>query len=150
MNTGQGRSRRVRPAVAGAAAVLAPLVLTYAVCFPAAWLRTEVRGQEPVAATFHDGACLLGRCSVTFSEAGEELTVGLPLGTRARGHAEGDTVDVLHAPGEPGRAALADDTGRGSVAALLAVPGGATLLALLAGAVHVLRDRRSEGPAHPA
>ncbi|MCS0602941.1 hypothetical protein NX794_17235 [Streptomyces sp. LP11] len=54
---------------------------------------------------------------------------------------------VRHAPGEPGRVALAEETGRGTVAALLAVPGAATLLALSAGAVRVLRDRRPEGSA---
>ncbi|MEU5532819.1 hypothetical protein [Streptomyces sp. NPDC020362] len=128
-------------------AALALLVLTYVVFLPAAWLRTEVRGAEPARATFHDGACFLGGCSVTFSVAGEELTAGLPFGTRARGLAEGDTVDVLHAPGEPEQVALADDTGRKSVATLLAVPGAATVLVVLAGAAYVLRDRRPEDPA---
>jgi hypothetical protein len=55
-------------------------------------------------------------------------------------------VSVRAAPGEPERVALAADTGRGTVAALLAVPVGATLLVLLAAAVHVLRDRRPEDP----
>ncbi|MFG2607359.1 hypothetical protein ACGFT2_28020 [Streptomyces sp. NPDC048514] len=87
---------------------------------------------------------------MTLSVAGEELTAGLPFGTRARGHVEGDTVDVLHAPGEPDQVVLAADDGRGSVAVLLAVPGGATVLVLLAGAVHVLRERRSEGSAQAA
>ncbi|MEU6664651.1 hypothetical protein [Streptomyces sp. NPDC046727] len=140
----------MRPAVLGAVAALVLLVATYVLVLPAAWLRTEVRGAEPATATFHDGACFLGGCAVTFSLEGEDVTTGLPLGTRARGHAEGDTVDVRYAPGEPERIALADDTGRGSVAVLLAVPGGATLLALLAGAAHVLRGRRTENPAHPA
>ncbi|MEU3951530.1 hypothetical protein AB0F45_04280 [Streptomyces achromogenes] len=141
MNTGPGRFRRVRPALV-VMAVLMPLVLLYAVCVPAAWQRTGLRGAEPVAATFHDGACLLGRCTVTYAVAGKRVTAGLPVGTRARGHAEGDTVSVRAEPGEPERVALAADTGRGTVAALLAVPVGATLLALLAAAVHVLRDRR--------
>ncbi|MFI1766755.1 hypothetical protein ACH41H_32525 [Streptomyces sp. NPDC020800] len=131
-------------------AALVLLVLTYVVLLPAAWLRTEVRGGEPARATFHGGACVLGGCSVTFSVAGEELTAGLPVGTRAGGHAEGDTVDVLHAPGEPEQVALADDTGPGSVAVLLAVPGAATVLVLVAGAVHVLRGRPSEAPASSA
>ncbi|GGR52710.1 MULTISPECIES: hypothetical protein [Streptomyces] len=145
MNTGPGRFRRVRPVLV-VVAVLVPLALLYAVCVPAAWQRTGLRGAEPVAATFHDGACLLGRCTVTYSLAGERVTAGLPVGTRARGHAEGDTVSVRAAPGEPERVALAADTGRGTVAALLAVPVGASLLALLAAAVHVLRDRRPEEP----
>ncbi|MFI9427274.1 hypothetical protein ACIG54_27385 [Streptomyces achromogenes] len=149
MNTGPGRFRRVRPALV-VMAVLVPLVLLYAVCVPAAWQRTGLRGAEPVAATFHDGACLLGRCTVTYAVAGERVTAGLPVGTRARGHAEGDTVSVRAAPGEPERVALAADTGRGTVAALLAVPVGATLLALLAAAVHVLRDRRPEESAQDA
>ncbi|WP_381553673.1 hypothetical protein [Streptomyces eurythermus] len=149
MTTGPGRFRRVRPALV-AAAVLVPLVLMYAVCVPAAWRRTGLRGAEPVAATFHDGACLLGRCTVTYSVAGERVTAALPVGTRAWGRAEGDPVSVRAAPGEPERVALADDTGRGTVAALLAVPVGASLLALLAAAVPVLRDRRSEGAAQEA
>ncbi|MBL1105585.1 hypothetical protein JK361_13490 [Streptomyces sp. 5-8] len=146
MSTGPGRSRRVRPAVVGTVAALA-LAPAYAVFLPAAWLRTEVRGAEPTAATFHAGTCLLGGCTVTYPHAGEQVTAGLPVGTRAGGHAEGDTVYVRAAPGEPERVALAADTGRGTVAALLAVPGGLTLLALAAGAVRVLRDRRPEGPA---
>ncbi|WP_318201906.1 hypothetical protein [Streptomyces sp. SCL15-4] len=146
MTTGPGRFRRVRPAVV-TVAVLAPLVLSYALCLPAAWQRTGLRGAEPVAATFHDGPCLLGGCAVTYSVAGERVTAGLPVGTRAGGHTEGDTVSVRTAPGEPGRAALVGDTGRGAVAALLALPVGATLFALLAAAAHVLRDRRPEGPA---
>jgi hypothetical protein len=150
VTTGPGRSRRVRPAVLGAVAALVLLVPVYAAFVPAAFLRTEVRGAEPAEATFHDGACFLGGCGLTFRVAGDELTAGLPFGTRARGHAEGDTVDVLHVPGEPDQVALADDSGRGNVAALLAAPGGATVLALLAGAVHVLRERRSEGPARAA
>ncbi|MFJ4522600.1 hypothetical protein ACIP4Y_16870 [Streptomyces sp. NPDC088810] len=147
MSTGPGRSRRVRPAVLCAAAAL--LVAAYAVCLPAAWLRSELRDAEPATATFHGGACVLGRCSVTFPLAGEEVTAALPLGTRARGHAEGDTVEVRHAPGDPRRVALAEDTGRGTVAALLAVPGAATVLTL-PGAVAYLRERRSRGPAQPA
>ncbi|MDN3258344.1 hypothetical protein QWJ26_00665 [Streptomyces sp. CSDS2] len=143
MTTGPGRFRRVRAALV-AVAVLVPLVWLYAVCVPAARQRTGLRGAEPVAATFHDGACLLGRCAVTYSVAGERVTAGLPAGTRAWGHTEGDAVSVRAAPGEPERVALADDTGRGAVAALLAVPVGASLLALLAAAVHVLRDRRPE------
>ncbi|MFD0394443.1 hypothetical protein ACFQ3Z_27510 [Streptomyces nogalater] len=59
-------------------------------------------------------------------------------------------MSVRVAPGEPGRVALAADTGRGVVAALLAVPVGATLLALLAAAVHVLRDRRPGEPTRDA
>ncbi|MFF7096590.1 hypothetical protein ACFY9A_29980 [Streptomyces rubradiris] len=149
MTTGPGRFRRVRPALV-AVAVLAPLVLLYAVCVPAAWLRTGLRGAEPVPAAFHGGACLLGRCAVTYSVAGERVTAGLPVGTRAWGHTEGDAVSVRAAPGEPGRVALADDTGRGAVAALLAVPVGASLLALLAAAVRVLRDRRPEEPVRGA
>ncbi|MES4888094.1 hypothetical protein [Streptomyces sp. NPDC096012] len=150
MSTGPGRSRRVRPAVLGAVAALALLVPVYAAFVPAAFLRTEARGAEPAEATFHDGVCFLGGCRVTFSEAGEDLTAGLPFGTRARGRAEGDTGDVLHVPGEPDRVALADDSGRGSVAALLAVPAGATVLAVSAGAVLLLRERRSERPARAA
>ncbi|GAA3119819.1 hypothetical protein GCM10010521_04050 [Streptomyces rameus] len=130
-------------------AALALLAVTYAVFLPAAWLRTELRGAEPTAATFHGGACLLGGCTVTYPLAGEQVTAGLPVGTRAGDHAEGDTVYVRSAPGEPERAVLAADTGRLTVAALLAVPVGATLLALLAAAVHVLRDRRPEGPHRP-
>ncbi|MGW6903881.1 hypothetical protein [Streptomyces sp. NPDC054940] len=146
MSTGSGRSRRVRPAFFGTATAVV-LLLTYVVFFPAAWLRTEVRGAQPARATFHDGACLLGGCSVTLFVAGERVTAGLPVGTRAKGHVEGDMVDVLHAPGEPQRVALAHDTGRGAVAALLAVPGGATLFALLAGAVHMARNRPPKDPA---
>ncbi|UFR02892.1 hypothetical protein KBP30_17595 [Streptomyces sp. Go40/10] len=131
-------------------AALALLATVYAVFLPAAWARTELRGAEPAEATFHAGTCVLGRCSVTFPFHGEEVTAGLPLGTRARGHAEGDTVEVRHAPGEPGRVALAEDTGRGTVAALLAVPGGATLVTLSAAAAYVRRDRRTEDPANPA
>ncbi|MBB5927269.1 hypothetical protein [Streptomyces echinatus] len=78
------------------------------------------------------------------------MTAGLPPGTRAWGPSEGDTVYVRAAPGEPERVAPAGETGRGTVAALLAVPGAATLLALLAGAVHVLRDRPPEGLARAA
>lgn len=147
MRTEAGRSRRVRPALFGAVIAAAVLVLTYAVFFPAAWLRTEVRGAEPARATFHGGACLLGDCGVTLFVVGERVTAGLPVGTRAEGHAEGDIVDVLHAPGEPERVVLAQDTGRGTVAALLAVPGGATLFALLAGAVHMARSRPPKDPA---
>ncbi|MFI9242366.1 hypothetical protein ACIGXF_07215 [Streptomyces sp. NPDC053086] len=131
-------------------AALASLALAYAVFFPAARLRIELRGAERTAATFHDGACFVGGCAVTYPFAGEQVTAGLPVGTRAGGHAEGDTVYVRSAPGEPERVVLAADTGRGTVAALLAVPGGATLLALLAGAVRIRRDRRSEPPAQAA
>ncbi|MEU3826169.1 hypothetical protein [Streptomyces sp. SID161] len=150
MDTGPGRSRRVRPAAVTTVAVLALLALTYAVFLPAAWTRTELRGAEPTAATFHDGACLLGRCTVTYPVAGERVTADLPVGTRAPGLAEGDMVRVRAAPGEPERVALASDTGRGTVAALLAVPVGATLIALLAGAVHMLRERRPEAPVKTA
>ncbi|MEU3525512.1 hypothetical protein AB0E62_16820 [Streptomyces sp. NPDC038707] len=129
---------------------MALLVLTYAVCFPVAWQRTGLRGAEPVAATFHDGSCLLGGCTVTYSLAGQRVTAGLPIGTRAWGRAEGDSVSVRVAPGEPERVALAAETGRTAVAAVLAVPVGATLLALLAAAVHVLRDRRPEESARAA
>ncbi|MFF5534825.1 hypothetical protein ACFY71_20485 [Streptomyces cinerochromogenes] len=131
-------------------AALALLAAVYAVFLPAAWLRTDLRGAEPAEATFHAGTCVLGRCSVTFPLQGEEVTADLPLGTRARGHAEGDTVEVRHAPGEPGRVVLAEDTGRGTVAALLAVPGGATVITLLAAAAHVRRDRRTQDPTDPA
>ncbi|QTE00278.1 hypothetical protein [Streptomyces cyanogenus] len=146
MSTGPGRSRRARPAVLGAAAALALLVAAYAVFLPAAWLRSELRDAEPATATFHTGTCVLGRCSVTFPLAGQDVTAGLPFGTRARGHAEGDTVEVRHAPGDPRRVVLAEDTGRGTVAALLAVPGGATVVTLLTAAAYVRRGRRSQGP----
>lgn len=126
---------------------LALLALTFVVFFPAAWQRVEVRGAAPVDATLHDGACFVGGCTVTFFVEGERVTADLPVGTRTRGHGDGDTVAVRHALGEPERVALADDTGPGSVAALLAVPGGMTLLALLSGALHI---RRSEGREAPA
>ncbi|WP_051790144.1 hypothetical protein [Streptomyces sp. NRRL S-1022] len=122
------------------------LAAVYALCLPAARLRSELRDAEPATATFHGGTCVLGRCGVTFPLAGEEVTAALPLGTRARGHAEGDTVEVRHAPGDPRRVVLAEDTGRGTVAALLAVPGAATLITLWAAGAY-LRDRRSRGPA---
>ncbi|OYP15926.1 hypothetical protein CFC35_16605 [Streptomyces sp. FBKL.4005] len=131
----------------GAVAALVLLAASYAVFFPAAWLRTELRGAERAEATFHTGRCVVGGCRVTFPFAGERVTARLPFGTRARGHADGDTVEVRHAPGDPRRLVLAEDTGRGTVAALLAVPGGATVLTLLAAAVHVRRDRRPEGSA---
>ncbi|WP_053711302.1 hypothetical protein [Streptomyces sp. NRRL B-3648] len=122
------------------------LAAVYALCLPAARLRSELRDAEPATATFHGGTCVLGRCGVTFPFAGEEVTAALPLGTRARGHAEGDTVEVRHAPGDPRRVVLAEDTGRGTAAALLAVPGAATLITLWAAGAY-LRDRRSRGPA---
>ncbi|MFI1366119.1 hypothetical protein [Streptomyces griseochromogenes] len=147
VRTGPGRSRRVRPAAVLAVVGLALLVLTFAVSLPAAWRRVEVRGATPADATLHGGACFFGGCSVTFSVAGERVTADLPVGTRTRGHGDGDTVAVRSAAGEPERVALADDTGPGSVAALLAVPGAATLLALLAGALHIRRDERREDPA---
>ncbi|GHG37982.1 hypothetical protein GCM10018980_10300 [Streptomyces capoamus] len=62
------------------------------------------------------------------------------------GTPKGDIVEVRHAPGDPRRVVLAEDTGRGTVAALLAVPGAATLFTLWAGGAY-LRDRRSRGPA---
>ncbi|GAA3124544.1 hypothetical protein [Streptomyces echinatus] len=60
MSTGPGRLRRVRPAVAGTVAAPVLPALTYAVFFAAARLRTEPRGAELTAVTFHDGACLRG------------------------------------------------------------------------------------------
>ncbi|OSZ60951.1 hypothetical protein OQI_07970 [Streptomyces pharetrae CZA14] len=146
MSTGPGRPRRVRPATVAAVAVLALLALTYAVFVPAAWQRVQARGGTPSSATFHGGSCLLGECAVTFSVAGERVTAGLPVGTRAGGHDSGDTVTVRHPPGEPGRAVLADDTGRGSVALLLAAPLGATLAA----AAWAVSRARSERRARPA
>ncbi|CAM5469184.1 hypothetical protein SGLAM104S_00060 [Streptomyces glaucescens] len=102
MSTGPGRPRRVRPATVAAVAALALLALTYAVFLPAAWQRVQARGGTPSSATFHGGSCLLGECAVTFSVAGERVTAGLPVGTRAGGHGSGDTVTVRHPPGEPG------------------------------------------------
>jgi len=147
VSTGPGRLRRVRPATVAAATALALLALTYAVSLPAAWQRVEARGGTPSSATFHGGACLLGRCSVTFSVAGERVTAELPVGTRAGGHGSGDTVAVRYAPGEPRRVVLADDAGRGSVALVLAVPLGATLAVLAAGAVRRARGERRNRPA---
>ena len=150
MRTGPGRPRRVRPGAVATVAALALLALAYAVFFPAAWQRVEARGGTPASATFHGGSCLLGECAVTFSVAGERVTAGLPVGTRAGGHDSGDTVTVRHPPGEPGRAVLADDTGRGSVALLLAVPFGATLAAPAAWAVSRARSERRGRPAQPS
>jgi hypothetical protein len=120
------------------------------VCLPAAWQRVEARGGTPARAVFHDGACLVGGCGVTFPVAGERVTAELPVGTRAGGRADGDSVAVVHVPGEPGRAVLADDTGRGSVALLLAVPLGTTLVALAAGAAHLARGERRARSAQPS
>jgi hypothetical protein len=150
VNTGQGRPRRVRAATIAGLLVVTLVAVTYVVFLPAAWQRVEARGGTPASAAFHDGACLLGGCGVTFSVAGERVTAGLPIGTRAGGHTDGDTVAVRHVPGEPGRAVLAGDTGRGSVAALLAVPFGATLAALAAGTVRLARRERRAGPVQPS
>ncbi|MEV5316224.1 hypothetical protein AB0K92_00885 [Streptomyces sp. NPDC052687] len=78
------------------------------------------------------------------------MTAALPAGTRAGGLADGDSAAVLHVPGEPGRAVLADDAGRGSVALLLALPLAATLAALAAGAAHLGRGERRARPVRPS
>ncbi|MEV8549691.1 DUF3592 domain-containing protein [Streptomyces glaucescens] len=130
-------------------AALVLLAPTYAVFVPAAWQRVQARGGTPSTAAFHGGACLLGECAVTFSVAGERVTARLPVGTRSGGHDSGDTVTVRHPPGEPGRAVLADDTGRAGVALLLAVPLGATLAVCCAARAVSSRGRgaRRSGPA---
>ncbi|MFJ3303592.1 DUF3592 domain-containing protein [Streptomyces sp. NPDC086549] len=148
MNTGPGRLRRFRGAIACGAGALVMLVLTLGVFLPAAWQRVDVRGGTPASARFQDSGsgCFFGGCRVEFTVAGEPVTADLPVGTSTKEHHTGDSVDVLYAPGEPERVALADDAGRTEVALLLAPPGGLTLVMALAAVLRLPRDRRPEGP----
>ncbi|MFJ9814034.1 DUF3592 domain-containing protein [Streptomyces sp. NPDC101151] len=134
MDTGPGRLRRSGGALACGAAALLLLTLTLVVCFPAAWQRVAAQGGTEATGTFHDGGegCFFGGCQVEFTVAGERVVAELPAGTSAEGRDTGDTVVVRYVPGEPQRAALADDVGTADVALLLALPGGSALVALLA------------------